>query len=138
MSVSVHARLGGGGSLLDRPEIKQSGWSEDRDINMSEIGPLLDTGRGNNDRQKAPPTGGGNYRIILLNSPTHTEKAVVRAITSVVPRTDAEHAKNVYATSVSLGMAVIISVLKEHAEHYAQQLYRLGCKTAIEPDTSTS
>jgi hypothetical protein len=38
---------------------------------------------------------------------------------------------------MSLGMAIVVTVLKEHAEFYSQQLYRLGCKTAIEPDTTT-
>lgn len=31
-----------------------------------------------------------------------------------------------YSTSMELGMAIIVSVLKEHAEFYAQQLYRCG------------
>lgn len=38
--------------------------------------------------------------------------------------------------SKQLGLAIVTSCLKEHAEHYAQQLYRYGCRATIEPDTS--
>jgi ATP-dependent Clp protease adapter protein ClpS len=48
------------------------------------------------------------------------------------------HARNCYATAQQLGMAMVVSCLKEHAEHYMQQLYRAGVRTAIEPDTSTA
>ncbi|KAL6751310.1 hypothetical protein V8C86DRAFT_2781316 [Haematococcus lacustris] len=135
----IVARFGGQGNVLDRPDIqiKQGGWDSDRNITLDPR-PRLETGSGGIDRQRSTGRGGGNYRVLLLNSPSHTERAVVKAITSVVPGTDEAHAKNCYATSLSLGMALVVSALKEHAEHYAQQLYSMGCKAAIEPDTSTA
>lgn len=138
--VPVVARFGGRGNVLDRPdvEIKQGGWNND---NNAEVGggPKTETewGSGGADRQRGTPPGGGNYRLLLLNSPSHTEKGVIRAITQVVPGVDKDHAANCYATSLSLGMALVVSVMKEHAEHYSMQLYRMGCKTAIEPDNTT-
>jgi hypothetical protein len=53
---------------------------------------LADKGSGN--RQRSSGAGGGNYRVLLLNSPSHSEKTVVRAITTVIPGTNEEHAKN--------------------------------------------
>jgi len=37
----------------------------------------------------------------------------------------------------SLGMAIVTSSPKEHAEHYCQQLWQRGCKVSMEPDTTT-
>ena len=56
----------------------------------------------------------------------------------MVPSCDEDHARNCFATSKQLGMAIVTSCLKEHAEFYMQQLYRYGVRTAIEPDTTTA
>jgi ATP-dependent Clp protease adaptor protein ClpS len=93
---------------------------------------------GSTDKQKGSPPGGGNHRLLLLNSPKHKEPIVVKSLTQVVPSCDEDHARNCYATSQQLGMAIVTSCLKEHAEFYMQQLYRYGVKTAIEPDTTTA
>jgi ATP-dependent Clp protease adapter protein ClpS len=69
-----------------------------------------------------------------LDSPNHSEERVVRAIISVVPGTDEAHASNCYYTAKSLGMAIVTTALLEIAEFYAQQMYRMGCRTSIEPD----
>ena len=61
---------------------------------------------------------------------------MVSALTVVVPGFTEEQAANCYHTSKKLGMALIISVLKEHAEMYAVQLTAKGCRTKIEPDTA--
>lgn len=74
--------------------------------------------------------------MLLIDSPKHTERQVVQAITKIVPGSDQNHARNCFTTSKELGMAIVTTCLKEHAEHYAQQLYRFGCKTAIEPDSA--
>jgi len=144
VTVPVVARFSGGreGNVMDRPdmEIKRQGWDSDKDGDMmgGGLATLTDRDNGGTDRARNAPPGGGNYRVLLLNSPSHTEKGVVSAITRVIPGTDEAHAKNCYATSVSLGMAIVVSVLKEHAEFYSEQLYRWGCKTAIEPDTAAA
>ncbi|KAF5838003.1 hypothetical protein DUNSADRAFT_3596 [Dunaliella salina] len=134
------ARAGGG--VLDRPseEIKTVGWDSSKDIDTQTGVPKTDTGSGNGseDRQKSSPRGGGGYRVLLLKSEKHTEKGVVKAILQTVPGVEEAHARNCYRTSKALGMAIICSVLKEHAEFYAQQLYKQGCKTAIEPDTAAN
>uniref|UniRef100_A0A7S3RAI3 Adaptor protein ClpS core domain-containing protein n=1 Tax=Dunaliella tertiolecta TaxID=3047 RepID=A0A7S3RAI3_DUNTE len=139
---AVIVNRGGGGGVLDRPteEIKTVGWDNTKDIDTQSGAPKTDTGSGNGseDRQKSSPRGGGGYRVLLLKSEKHTEKGVVKAILQTVPGVDEAHARNCYQTSKALGMAIICSVLKEHAEFYAQQLYKQGCKTAIEPDTAAN
>ncbi|GIL72163.1 hypothetical protein Vretifemale_2546, partial [Volvox reticuliferus] len=70
------------------------------------------------DKDKQSPLGGGNYRVLLVDSPQHSEKVVVRAICAVVPIADEVHARNCYCTSKQLGMAIITTALKEHAELY--------------------
>ena len=42
-----------------------------------------DGGSGNEDPFKGRPPGGGKFRVLLLNSPKHTEPLVVGAITRV-------------------------------------------------------
>lgn len=63
---------------------------------------------------------------------------MVKAITTVVPGVDEGHAKNCFNTSRTLGVAIITSTLKEHAEFYSEQLYRWSCKTRIEPDSTVA
>jgi ATP-dependent Clp protease adapter protein ClpS len=92
---------------------------------------------GSTDRQKGSPPGGGNHRLLLLNNP-HKEPVVVKSLTQVVPACDEQHARNCFNTSQTLGMAIVTSCLKEHAEHYMMQLHRYGVTTAIEPDTTTA
>jgi ATP-dependent Clp protease adapter protein ClpS len=93
---------------------------------------------GSTDKQNNSPPGGGNHRLLLLDSPKHQEGPVVKSLTYVVPTCDEAHARNCFATSKELGMAIVTSCLKEHAEFYMQQLYRYGVRTAIEPDTTTA
>lgn len=77
--------------------------------------------------------------MILVDSPQHSEKGVVRGITSVVPNTDEAHARNCFNTSKQLGMAIVTTCLKEHAEFYQQQLYMsYAVRTSIEPDSTTA
>ena len=114
------------------------GLDADRDGGVAVAPPPTQTGRdgGGTDNDTARGrTGGGNHRLLLLDSPRHTEALVVRSLTQTLP-VDADHARNVFATSKALGMAIIISCLKEHAEAYMLALYRSGVQAAIEPDTS--
>ena len=74
---------------------------------------------------------------MLLDSPTHSEELVVRALTTVVPGVNELNAKNCYATSKQLGQALVTSCLKEHAEFYVEQLYRQTVRAVMEPDTTT-
>ena len=55
----------------------------------------------------------------------------------MVPGVDEAHAANCFHTSRQLGMAIVVTALREHAEHYCQELYRKGCRTDMEPDAST-
>lgn len=120
--------------MLDRPA--GGGWSSDRDSPVLTAPVTADTGNDSGSLDRAPP-GGGNYRVLLLRSDSHTEQRVVKAITAVVPGADEAHARNCHATAMELGMAIVTTCLKEHAEHYSQQLYVRGCKSAIEPDGIT-
>lgn len=95
-----------------------------------------ESGYGAGDTNRAKSMGGGNHRVLLLDSETHTEKLVVQALTTVV-NCDPDHALNCFHTSKQLGMAIVTTCMKEHAEFYAQQLWRRGCRASIEPDTST-
>lgn len=54
-----------------------------------------------------------------------------------MPGVSPEQASNCYHTAKQLGMAIITSCLKEHAEFYSYQLRSRGCLTKIEPDTTT-
>jgi hypothetical protein len=72
---SLHAQTTGG-NVLDRPdvEIKRSGWDFDKDQSAGGLQLQTAGDRGSNDRQRSSPPGGGNYRVLLLHSPSHTEQ----------------------------------------------------------------
>ncbi|GLC34655.1 ATP-dependent Clp protease adapter protein clps2, chloroplastic [Pleodorina starrii] len=143
-ALRVNARFGGGrGNVLDRPDVdvsKRLGGFDLSDFNLGGGTPSTESGRNGSgvDKDKQSPPGGGNYRVILVDSPQHSEKVVVRAICTVVPSADEAHARNCFHTSKQLGMALITTALKEHAEFYRQQLYVYGCRTAIEPDSTVA
>ncbi len=113
--------------LLERPGFDLSGGGNELST---------ESGYGAGDTNRAKGMGGGNHRVLLLDSESHTEKIVVQALTTVV-NCDEDHARNCFHTSKQLGMAIVTTCLKEHAEFYAQQLWRRGCRASIEPDTST-
>lgn len=117
-----------GGAVLDRPDFLTGDRSSTPDT---------ESGRGATEGNNRRGMGGGNHRVLLLDSPNHTEDRVVQAILTVIPGTDESHAANCFHTARSLGMALVTTALLEVAEHYAQELYRRGCKTTIEPDTTT-
>ncbi|PNH12895.1 ATP-dependent Clp protease adapter protein ClpS [Tetrabaena socialis] len=137
----VEARFGGGrGNTLDRPDVdvsKRLGGFDLSDFNLGGWTPSTESGRngGDVDKDKLTPAGGGNYRVLLVDSPQHSEKTVVRAIVQVVPNADEAHARNCFHTSKQLGIGLVTTALKEHAEFYRQQLYVYGCRTTIEPDS---
>ncbi|GFR40006.1 hypothetical protein Agub_g541 [Astrephomene gubernaculifera] len=143
-AVIVKARFGGGrGDVLDRPGFdvsKRLGGFDLSDFNLGGWTPPTESGRDGAgvDKDRQSPPGGGNYRVLLMDSPQHSEKAVIRAICSVVPNVDEAHARNCFHTSKQLGMAIITTALKEHAEFYRQQLYVNGCRTVIEPDSTVA
>lgn len=115
-----------------------AGVIERRGLDLSrEEGPQTDSNAGAGDRDGQKNTGGGNHRLLLINADTHTEVRVVNAVTIVVPGISSEQASHCYHTSTQLGMAIITSCLKEHAEFYSFQLRGKGCNTKIEPDTTT-
>lgn len=63
-------------------------------------------------------------RVVLLDSPTHTEELVVKTLTTVIGSVDEQQAKNCYNTSKQLGQALVVSCMKEHAEFFAQMINR--------------
>jgi len=123
----------------DRPKdvnvVERAGWNADRDTGGG-LATLVrpDAGAGAASGKGGPS--GGSYRLMLLAA--HTEGRVVTGICRVVQGVDEAHARSCFSTSKQLGMALVVSCLKEHAEHYRQQLYLYGLKTAIEPDASTA
>lgn len=130
--VSPRARLGGdsrGGAVLDRPDFLTG----DRDAGV----PSTESGKSVYQGDKSRGTGGGHYRVLLVDHPNHTEKGVVDAILTVVPGTDQSHAANCFHTSRSLGIALVTTALLEIAEHYQHELYRRGLRTRVDPDTTT-
>ena len=114
--------------VLDRPDFDQG---------LPNLGPITESNYGATDLGDGKVLGGGDYRLLLLDSEKHTEQLVVSAITTVVAGTDEQHAKNCFMTSKQLGQALVTSALKEHAEFYCQEMLRKGCKASIEPDTTT-
>ena len=114
--------------VIDRPEFEQG---------IGNLGPLTESNFGATDIGGGKQLGGGDYRLLLLDSENHSEQLVVSVITTVVPSTDEQHAKNCFQTSKQLGQALVTSALKEHAEFYCEQMLRKGCKASIEPDTTT-
>lgn len=137
----VNRYSGGSGGVLDRTSDLSSqnpgGFNTDKDSSILTLPrPETGGGDGNTDRLRGSPPGGGAYRVLLLKDPQHREAQVVKAITTVVQGTDESHARNCFSTSQELGMAIVTTCLKEIAEFYQFQLYRYGCRTAIEPDTS--
>ncbi|KAL3157343.1 hypothetical protein ABBQ32_011826 [Trebouxia sp. C0010 RCD-2024] len=118
----------GGTGVLDRPDFEQG---------IPSLGPSTESNFGATDIGGGKELGGGDYRLLLLDSQIHTEQLVVSTITTVVAGTDEQHAKNCFMTSKQLGQALVTSALKEHAEFYCEQMLRKGCKASIEPDTTT-
>lgn len=116
-----------GGAVLDRPGLNTDGWSSSS--------PQTDSGDGASERDQGRGPGGGSWRVVLLDSPNHTEKRVVSALTTVVGLDEA-HATNCFVTSRQLGQAFVASSLLEIAEFWQQELYRRQCKVTLEPDTS--
>ena len=114
--------------VIDRPDFDQG---------LSSLGPITESNFGATDIGGGKQLGGGDYRLLLLDSENHSEQLVVSVITTVVPSTDEQHAKNCFQTSKQLGQALVTSALKEHAEFYCDQMLRKGCKASIEPDTTT-
>eukprot|EP01024_Parvocaulis_polyphysoides_P067991 TRINITY_DN8221_c1_g1_i2.p3 TRINITY_DN8221_c1_g1~~TRINITY_DN8221_c1_g1_i2.p3 ORF type:complete len:167 (-),score=17.83 TRINITY_DN8221_c1_g1_i2:163-663(-) len=117
----------GGTGVLERPGL---------DLSPGSAGPQTEYGSGKGSLDRNKIVGGGDYRVLLLDNPKHTEKLVVTVITSVVSGTAQDHAKNCFHTSRQLGMAIVCTCLKEHAEFYVQQMQRMGCSASMEPDSS--
>jgi ATP-dependent Clp protease adaptor protein ClpS len=113
--------------------VERAGWDLAKDTGGLA---LLEKPQGDGDGAGARGGGGGPWRLLLLDAPSHTEGRVVAGLCQTVANVDEAHARNVFATSKQLGLALVVSCLREHAEHYRSQLYLRGLKTAIEPDNS--
>lgn len=67
--------------------------------------------------------------------PPPKQALVVKVITTTIPGATEDHAKNCFNTSRTLGMALVITCVKEMAENYAFLMYRQGCRSKVEPDS---
>ena len=99
--------------------------------------PLLQSGDGLGSLHGKKTGGGAQYRVMLVDSPSHTEQLCAQVIPRVVPGVDENHAVNCFRTARELGLAIVTVCIKEHAEFYAMQMYRSGCRSRVEPDTAT-
>lgn len=124
------ARLGGrsDGAVLDRPGLLTGGPGSDAQT---------ESGRGASQGAGGRGARGGAHRVLLLDADRHTEALVVRAITTAIPGTPETHAANCFHTARQLGAAIVTTALLEIAEHYAQQLFKMGVRATIEPDSTT-
>lgn len=86
-------------------------------------------------RQNRTGWSGGNHRVVLMRSRNHRQDLVVRAILSVVPGVDEQHAKFCFWKSERDGEACVCTCLKEHAEFRAQRMEEMGCRVQIRPDS---
>lgn len=117
----------GGSNVLDKPDF---------DVGQSSA-PVAEAGGSAGLEAGNKNTGHGeHYRVLLLDHPQHSEKLVVDALPKIVPNVDEQYASNCYHTSKKLGQALVCSCMKEHAEFYAQMMYKYGCRAAVEPDYS--
>lgn len=69
--------------------------------------PEVETGLGAGDFDESKGTGGGKFRLLLIDSVKHSETKVVAALTTVVPGVTSEQAANCYHTAKKLGMAMV-------------------------------
>lgn len=126
--------------VAERPSdvsvVERAGWNTDKDSGGLATLPRPDEGDG--AASGGSGSNGGNYRLLLVDSSSHTERRVVAGLCGVVQGVDEAHAKNCFQTSRQLGMAIVVSSLRERVEFYRQQLYLHGVKTAMEPDTMTT
>lgn len=125
---AVAERGGAGGAVVDRPGFETLGPAG---------GPATDSAGSKLDSGSGRGLGGGAWRVLLVDSEKHTEDRVVKAIIAVVPGADESHAANCFVTARSIGMAIVTSAAKEHAEFYCQQLWQRGCRVNLEPDSTT-
>ena len=116
----------GGTGVIEKPGIDFS--EPDREMLEPEFGA--------GDADKDKEVGGGKFRLLYLYAEKNTEKSVVSALTTVVPTISELEAANCYHTAKKLGMGIVTSTLKEHAEMYAQQLSVKGLRTKVEPDSA--
>eukprot|EP00963_Diacronema_lutheri_P012592 scaffold1821_cov344-Pavlova_lutheri.AAC.44 len=117
----------GGSDVLDKPDL---------DVGQSTMFEAEAGGSSGLESGSKDIGHGEHFRVLLLDHPQHSEKLVVNALPKIVPNVDEEYAKNCYHTSRKLGQALVCSCMKEHAEFYAQMMYKYGCRAAVEPDYS--
>lgn len=122
---------GGGGAVIEK-----KGYS-DVDLGTVTSEPQTDSNMGSTDISKRRNIGGGDFRVLLLDHESHTEQRVINAITTIIPNATSQHALNCYSTSKQLGQAIVTTALQEYAEFYVQELYKKGCRSTAEPDSTT-
>jgi hypothetical protein len=78
--------------------------------------------RSSQDRDSAK--GGGNYRVLLMDSPQHTEKLVVQAITRTIPGADDTHARNCFVSRAAHDALHSMALRSASSSPRQQQLRR--------------
>ena len=94
--------------------------------------PKLEPGLGAGDIDDSKGTGGGKFRLLLVDSIKHSETKVVAAITTVVPGVTRDQAANCYHTAKKLGLAMVRTrllrrLLQVSRIHSCQHLAHMSC-----------
>lgn len=81
-------------------------------------------------RTGGPGTGGGSWRVIVLNDDHNTFDHVATTLASVVPGVNVERGYAIADTIHSSGRAIVWSGMREPAEHYWELLGEAGLTMA--------
>jgi ATP-dependent Clp protease adaptor protein ClpS len=73
------------------------------------------------------------YRVLLYAGPGQEIGLAVEALLRTVPSLTEDDAVQALAEAQALGVGEVIVCLKEHAEHYCDELGRQGLNCEIEP-----
>ncbi len=73
------------------------------------------------------------YRVLLYAKPEQEIGLVVEALLRTVPGLTDDDAVQAMAEAQALGVGEVVVCLKEHAEHYHEELCRQGLACEIEP-----
>ncbi|GAQ79997.1 hypothetical protein KFL_000430390 [Klebsormidium nitens] len=120
----------GGAGVLEKPPALDTSWLEK--LYQTESG-----GEGSKEKQNKRTGGGDQFRVLLVDSPKHTEKRVTNVLPRVVPNVSSEAARGIFEESKVKGFGIVIVCVKEYAETYCQLLIRNGLSSRIEPDADT-
>ena len=121
--------IGRSAGTIDRPDLLR----ENRGTII-----LTEAGFGGTEQKPDKKLGGGNYRVILLDDPKHTEELVVQAITTVLSGHRGQSCQELaLSPHESLEQPSSSAVSRSTQSFTENRSSRMGCRTKIEPDTAT-